>query len=608
MGDSPDPPPPPPDYTKEKAAFAVAEEAKRKQEADAYNALVGNFNSSIAGYGSGLADLKSSVGGLGIKDDELFTDYSNKINSLQNTLYGQQFNAPKPYWESTVYSAWGPVSVGMPSLMTPDTNLKDSFITQLGDVRSQLGSLQALRKAEEQKINNFDSQLYNSLGGLSSQANSAGFGDLGALNSLKAQYDAMKASRDSFTSDILGDYTSNVASGINPLMASLNDRLTSLFNDRNTELQRIKEYENSITAKAGGFSNSLSGLNIGNVDGMNALRDQINAYKREVGRFSTPIVGKDFDLSQELGDVASVEDKLSQLFADRQTELGKVNSFQDQMNTAALGLASNARTADVYNLGRLNDLLTQVGLAKQKIGGFSSALPVDVQAASGQLDSAEQLINQLLTQRTNSIGQLQNRFDTQTAGYGNIAGYDETAMQNAMNQLYGFQNNLAPYQGADINPLKQNVTMQIQSIQDKMGQLTAKRAEFETQAQMLLQELQNKQFTGLDQISGGQTQADDLNTQVKLYKATQAMDEIQQIMDRLNSEKSRLEQDAANVASRTLVDSSNPLGSTTNINDLMNRITPEQYAELLAMAKKVQTGAATTDEYNSFLKTLGIGV
>jgi uncharacterized protein HemY len=105
------------------------------------------------------------------------------------------------------------------------------------------------------------------------------------------------------------------------------------------------------------------------------------------------------------------------------------------------------------------------------------------------------------------------------------------------------------------------------------------------------------------------TQANDLQTRARQYQAMQAYDELTQIMSKLNAEKSRLTTDQQNVAAQTLLDQQNALSGGTNLNDIMNRISPEQYASLMQLAQKAQQGDQNSlDQYNAFLRSLGVGV
>lgn len=609
MGSSPSPPPPPPDYTQEKADFSASELAKREQQANQYNSSVGAFNNAISNYGGQIADLQGQIGGLNLTNDEMFTSYLGDIQNLQNQLYSQNFNTPKPYFESMVYSPYGAVSVGAPALLDVNNSLRDTYINQLGSLSSKINALQTQRQSEEQKMSQFAGNLYSQLAGINSSLGNANIGDLAGLNNYKAQLDAAMASKNAYTSPILGDYNPFAMSQLDPTYNSALARYNDLMNQRQAELTRATDFEQSILGRAAGFKDTYGGLNIGNEAGINALQSAIDAYQREVGRFNTRLGAQDYDFSQELGEVQSVEDMLAELRARRLSEQARVTNAQQNFQNQALALASAARTSDIFNSGRLGDLQAQIDALQGQIGGFTSELNTDFGLANNQLASAEELLAQLLQQRGTTVDQLKQRLALATTGIDAIAPYDEAAMNQRLTQLMGLQNQFTPFMGSDIDPTKLQLQSTMSDINNMLMGLSGKRAGFETDARTLLDQIKGGSYTSLDMLDPLFTQANDLQSQARQYQALQSYDELQQIMDFLNSQKSRIQQDATNVAAQQAAEQANPFGGTTNISDAMNNITSEQYAQLMALSQAAQQGDRNAlDQYNAFLRSLGIGV
>lgn len=609
MGSSPKPPPPPPDYTRERAQFSQVEGARRDTMASDYNRSVSAFNNQLSGLGGQLSDLQSRVGGLNLTNDEEFGSTLSDIQNFQNQLYGTTFNTPKPYFESMVYSPYGPVSVNMPSVLDVNTGLKDTYINQLGSLSSKINALQTQRFAEEQKMNQFSGNLYSQLTGINTALGSARIGDLAGLNSAKAQLDSAMASKNAFTSPILGDYNPFALSQVDSTYQSALDRFNALMGQREQELGRVRDYENSIVDRAANFRSLYDGLDIANESGITNLQQAIDAYQREASRFNTQLSASDYDFSQELGDVQSVEDMLAELRAKRLSEQSRVNTAQQNYQNLALQLASAARTSDIFNSGRLSDLQAQIEALQGQIGSFSSDLPADFGLANNQLSSASDLIQQLLAQRGTTVDQLRQRLDQATTGIGNIADYDEAAMNQALTRLMGLQNQFTPFMGADIDPSRLALQTAISDVNNKMSGLSTRRSQFEADARNLLDQVSTGSYTSLDMLDPLFTQANDLQTQARQYNALQSYDELNQILQTLNNQKSRLETDAANNAAQQLLEQQNPFGGTTNIADIMNRISPEQYALLMNLAQQAQEGDQNAlDQYNAFLRSLGVGV
>jgi hypothetical protein len=606
---SPSPPPPPPDYTKEKDEFASAEAARRQQQADAYNAQVTAFNNALSGYGGQISDWSGKVGGLGLTNDELFSGYLGNLNTLQNQLYGLNFNFAKPVFESMVYSPWGSVSVDAPALLNLNTGLKDNYINQLGSLSQKINGLQQQRMSEEQKFAQQAGNIYSQLQGVNTALSNAKIGDLSGLNNYKTQIDALQAQKNAFTSPIMGDYNPFAWSQVDPTYQQALERFNSLMAQRQAEIDRVKAYEQSIVDRAGTFRNTYGGLNIGNEAGMNELQTALDSYQREVGRFTTQLNSSYYDLSQEIGDVQSVEDLLGELRAKRVSELSRVNDAQEQYQNLALQLASAARTSDIYNSGRLSDLQAQIAALTGQIDDFSSELPTDFGLATNQLSTAQGLLEQLLAQRGTTLDQLRGRMEGATTGIGNIADYDEAAMNQALTRLMGLQNQFTPFMGADVDPQKLQLQNSVTDINNMLANLANRRSGFETEAQTFLNQLNNGSFTSLSMLDPLFTQANDLQTQARQYQAMQAYDELTKIMEKLNSEKSRLTSDEQNAAAQRLLDQQNALAGGTSLNDIMNQISPEQYAQLMSLAQRGQQGDQNAlDQYNAFLRSLGVGV
>lgn len=609
MGDSPDPPPPPPDYTKEKAEFSAAEAAKRKAQADAYNASVTAFNNQLSGYGGQISDWSGKVGGLGLTDDELFSGYIGDMNTLQNQLYGLNFNTAKPVFDSMVYSPWGAVSVDAPALLDLNTSLKDNYIGQLGGLSQKINGLQQQRMNEEQKFAQAAGNIYSQLQGVNTALSNARIGDLSGLNNYKTQIDALQAQKNAFTSPIMGDYNPFAWSQVDPTYQQALDRYNSLMGQRQAEVDRVKAYEQSIVDRAANFRSIYGGLDIANETGINDLQSALDNYQRDVGRFTTQLNNSDYDLSQEIGDVQSVEDLLGELRAKRLSEQSRVKNAETNFQNLALQLASAARTSDIYNSGRLSDLQAQLAALTGQIGDFSSVLPSDFGLAKNQLASAEQQIAQLLSQRGTTIDQLKARMEAAVNGVGSIADYDEAGMNQALTRLMGLQNQFTPFLGADVDPQKLQLQNSVADINNMLMGLTNKRAGFETEAQTFLNQLQNGSFTSLSMLDPLFEQANDIQTRARQYQAMQSYDELSKIMETLNAQKSRLQADQQNVAAQSLLDQQNALSGGTSLNDIMNQISPEQYAQLMSLAEKAKDGDQNSlDQYNAFLRSLGVGV
>ena len=88
------------------------------------------------------------------------------------------------------------------------------------------------------------------------------------------------------------------------------------------------------------------------------------------------------------------------------------------------------------------------------------------------------------------------------------------------------------------------------AVDGRLAELQARRAELETQAAALAEQVRNQQFYATDDLTGSQGSFDALQAEIELFGAQQAMDELAQAEQRLQGERQRLEADAEAVALR----------------------------------------------------------
>ncbi|WP_175404770.1 hypothetical protein, partial [Endozoicomonas atrinae] len=123
---------------------------------------------------------------------------------------------------------------------------------------------------------------------------------------------------------------------------------------------------------------------------------------------------------------------------------------------------------------------------------------------------------------------------------------------------------------------------------DKLTELYNYRGDLESQAQELLNANQDVDFLDLNQLSGVESQFNNINDLVSRYGATAAGDEISQLQALLGQNRTRLETDAANVAAaqnqaaneitRMLDSSGNIIAGNLPFNEFL---TEEEYLALM---------------------------
>lgn len=600
---------PPPDYTSEKASYAATENQKRKAQADAYNASAKAFSDKLSGAVSQARNIKNSYGGYTIKDYNNFGNAEKEVNSLLGSLSSMNFSDVRPNYESVVQSPYGAVSVDTPSLMSIDYADRDAAQSELRSLLSQFNNLRNDYRGEEDKIRQSGQKLSSGIAGLKSGISRATIADLNALNEYQRQLDQYKADVGSFYSPIADittiddTYLNQANSEFGGLEASLKD----LFSKRTAEEERIKAYEKGILEQADLFNTDLGGYTIADEDKINALQKSIDDYQRQAGRFSSLL---NFDLTDELGNLQGVEDNLGTLTAKREAELKRIKDAQDKYFLTANDIARTARTSSIYDQGYIDDIRENASQLRDEIGRFSSVLPADFARVLSQIDAADSATSSLESRRNAALDRIQSRFDSALAGAGDIAAYDEAAMRDRLYRLGNIDTELSRFSGGRADDIAAQIASGVEQIDTRLRDLSTRRSQLEQQAQKLLATVKSASYTTGDQAAAGLSEAEKLKSEIDLYNAQQAIDEISAIMDRLNAEKSRLANDANAVAARQQVEQDQilraiqGLGGDTGV--VGSGMTAQEYLALLQKKKQEDDAAKQAAAISAFSSALGV--
>ena len=600
---------PPPDYTAEKASYAATENQKRKAQADAYNASAKAFSDKLSGSVSQARNIKNSYGGYTIKDYNNFGNAEKEVNSLLGSLSSMNFSDVRPNYESVVQSPYGAVSVDTPSLMSIDYADRDAAQSELRSLLSQFNNLRNDYRGEEDKIRQSGQKLSSGIAGLKSGISRATIADLNALNEYQRQLDQYKADVGSFYSPIADittiddTYLNQANSEFGGLEASLKD----LFSKRTAEEERIKAYEKGILEQADRFNTDLGGYTIADEDKINALQKSIDDYQRQAGRFSSLL---NFDLTDELGNLQGVEDNLGTLTAKREAELKRIKDAQDKYFLTANDIARTARTSSIYDQGYIDDIRENASQLRDEIGRFSSVLPADFARVLSQIDAADSATSSLESRRNAALDRIQSRFDSALAGAGDIAAYDEAAMRDRLYRLGNIDTELSRFSGGRADDIATQIASGVEQIDTRLRDLSTRRSQLEQQAQKLLATVKSASYTTGDQAAAGLSEAEKLKSEIELYNAQQAIDEISAIMDRLNAEKSRLANDANAVAARQQVEQDQilraiqGLGGDTGV--VGSGMTAQEYLALLQKKKQEDDAAKQAAAISAFSSALGV--
>ena len=618
MGKSSPAPPAPPDYTEEKRQLRLDTEAEYKRQADAYNQAVDDYNTQLSGFSSNIGNTGSTIGGLTMRDlyDDPTTDADeNQYGGLSSALTGYRnqlagMTAPtRPIFDSVIQSEYGPISISnIPTLNDLNTNMMNNLTSQVGQYTDTLNDLRKSRQTEENRIRNFRNALLGDASNYSTTLGQLGIADLGQMNQLERDLNALNTRRNAFSSTILDQLYPSGFGEVDTRYNNLTTGLSDLRADRQTELDRISNFESGILSDVDAYRSRLGDLTIADAELLSALQDDISSRQRQAGRFSSEL---GFDFSDELGELSEVGRGAASLSRERQAELDRIANTQGQILASARAAEAAAEAGNIYSAAGIDAISDRVRDIRGDISGFSSVLPFDFANANLPLTDAETALADLTSRRAAALDEIQSGISGATTGMTNAELYDVGAIDDARAALQASQGSLAPFSGGRVGDIQSQITAGLEQVDSRMAELDAARAEIETRAQALLEQVNNASYFATGDLEGNLQSAEALQAEVDLYTAQNALDEITAAMNRLQSEKQRLEVDAENVAAREAQERADILATVgaSGVPEFQNfstadPLTLQQYLALLASDEEADT--ITGRSPTAFSQNMGV--
>ena len=618
MGKSSPAPPAPPDYTEEKRQLRLDTEAEYKRQADAYNQAVDDYNTQLSGFSSNIGNTGSTIGGLTMRDlyDDPTTDADeNQYGGLSSALTGYRnqlagMTAPtRPIFDSVIQSEYGPISISnIPTLNDLNTNMMNNLTSQVGQYTDTLNDLRKSRQTEENRIRNFRNALLGDASNYSTTLGQLGIADLGQMNQLERDLNALNTRRNAFSSTILDQLYPSGFGEVDTRYNNLTTGLSDLRADRQTELDRISNFESGILSDVDAYRSRLGDLTIADAELLSALQDDISSRQRQAGRFSSEL---GFDFSDELGELSEVGRGAASLSRERQAELDRIANTQGQILASARAAEAAAEAGNIYSAAGIDAISDRVRDIRGDISGFSSVLPFDFANADLPLTDAEAALADLTSRRAAALDEIQSGISGATTGMTNAELYDVGAIDDARAALQASQGSLAPFSGGRVGDIQAQITAGLSQVDSRMAELDAARAEIEARAQALLEQVNNASYFATGDLEGNLQSAEALQAEVDLYTAQNALDEITAAMNRLQSEKQRLEVDAENVAAREAQERADILATVgaSGVPEFQNfstadPLTLQQYLALLASDEEADT--ITGRSPTAFSQNMGV--
>ena len=568
---------------------------------DSYN----NFSSDILGQVGGLSyddsAIKDAIGNLrtGRTNEQTridnFRDQLGGFNtSYSNALSTGQlddFGGPNPNEALNIEdidqlnTLQGLIDTQQDSAADFDSLLDFDFSRELrglGETEGSIGDILRDRTTELDRIETAQNQALKNANSLNRFSSGLGIADIESMDDLGFDIEDFRTGVNNFDSRL--DYDFSPATAVaDTAQTTLND----LIRDRGLEQTRISEYGDTLGGFATQYGDDLSGYNIANIEEMDALQEAIDTQQKDARRFSSEL---DFDFGTQLDDLSGVESDLGQLYLDRSLEQGRISDAERDYGRLATSIDRLADTQGIYSLSGIDELQAELDELNTGINDFESLLDFDFSGTDESRGQAQTDITGLYDTRRDELDAILNPIAGISSGAAGLELYDETGMRDARGELADLDFNLARFSGGRVGDIQTGIDEGIGAIDTRLGELDDYRGTLETNAQGLLDSVTDNSYYRVDDLTDDLGLYDAQVEEADLYNANIAMDELDSIQKRLYGERNRLEQDAANVASRRTSDQESLAAGLNEFGipqfDNLSQVDPRSIAEYMAMLEE----------------------
>ena len=532
-----------------------------------YNDALGGFRDSFYGEG-GLSQRISQLDIRNVGDQ--YEGLTKELNTLGSSLGGLV----------------RPTSVRGASVDLSPESAHFGLSSGISEALGTLNKINDERTREEKRTTDFKNSILDELGLLDIRANDLTVATPGGIDEAQYKLDALDRRKQSFSSSLYDD---------NPLddtaygdaRQTLSDRLAGLETARLAEQKRIQTADTDFTSRVSELVEQLGGYGIdaSGASGASDLIDELTGLRREISRFDSPL---EVDFSDQLGDISSARYSAEGILEDRRNELARIEREQtgfladaDSIRAAIEGLTPENQYAITSAERKLGDL-------RDDISGFESEiLPEDfASGALGVLDNgatAEEIISNIRQQRASNIEGFASQIEGITSGAegaGDAVPFESDVLDR-QEDLIEIQEALARYTGSDVRDVKASLATGLKGIDTQMEMIKNKRAELETAAQSLEDDIVSRQYRGFSFVDEAEQELADKRKMVDQHSARQAMDELNRIESFLVAQRNRLTADQTARASL----------QAQRENALLSSLTPSQITSLLGGRTYVDGGA-----------------
>ena len=567
----------------------------------------------VDGWSNRVGNYAKQLGGIDISnfwDDPTTAANENIYQSLydQGLALQREFAGLKaptaPELMKRVQGGGGAVLdvFDLPTLQQANMDLYNTLNSDLTGALQKLDALNKQRQAEEARIKGFTGNLGEQLAGLQTGLGQLSISDKSSMDALERELARLQAQRSGFSSSIL-DQVGGFGN-LDQQFNSISQGLTGLRDQRSAEEQRIKQFEQGLLSEADRIRQGLGGVSIADLDGLTGLRSSVQDQLRSANRFSSSL---GFDLSQEAGELQSLQQQIDALFSKRTAEQQRVQAAQANFGQDARTLQQMLGNAGIYDLNTINSYGSQIENLRNQIGGFTSELGADFSGIDlGALDSA---YAGLLDRRQQALNPFMETLGGLGDGIGSLELWDEEARKQKMAGLMDLRTQMGSFTGSDVNDIRTQLGNYLTELNTQADQLSARRGEINTDAEALLQAIKDGSYYDQSDVVQRQTEAQQLADLVSKFGVKNATDEVAAIEAFLSGQTNRLEQDAQNVQARQSQGQSfaQNMLSGNGLLDMLNQrnLSDDEIMQLMAMLSQQERNQGGAGMGGTFSQLMG---
>lgn len=579
------------DRSAQRTSWTETQNNARQSQADGYNTRVDQFNTGLQNYLNEAASLRSNAQNLTILDDERFGDISNQVSSSRARLSGFDFNETQPDFASVVNSgisddySGGSVNLNVPTLRRANTSARNTGMADIQSAMDQVSTLRGQRTQEEGRVRDSLTGARSQISGLSSQLANMGLRDYQAQRGGLAQTIAQtRSGLSSFSSPILGEFMTQDRANLDNDIANLEGLKSSMRDRLGAEEQRISSFRNTLLGDVSTQSNRLRDMTIADAPGLTDAQAQLDLLRGRQRGFTSEL---NADLSAPSAELDNAASRLATLQAQRSAEQNRINDAIGQFRNEAVNAQGLASGSDIYNLNNLTSLANRTAQLRSQANSFRTPLSADFSGGLGLLEGVDNQVNNLRTQRQTALDALMGRATGLSADLGSVPLQNESAILDRRRSLDGVRGQLSQFMGNDLADERSRFDEVATALDGRLQEVAARRSDIESRARALQSQLANGNWNNESDLDPADAQIRALRSEQELFSATQALDELDALTQRLANERSRVQRDVAarNAAQRAEQNlGTGGFNGTGQIN--VNALSPEEIMMLLSGGRR----------------------